>query len=80
MRKERNYDFRKRLDVVHKPDRRDPFVKAAVSEVEITADWSIVLGQHDNAFIRRIAADLQDYLHTSMNVTVNWIDSVGVEV
>ncbi|MEF3307907.1 hypothetical protein PV433_03210 [Paenibacillus sp. GYB004] len=67
---ERNYDFRKRLDVVHKPDRRDPDVKAAMSEVEITADWSIVLGGNDSAFIRRIAADLQDYLYTSMNVAI----------
>ena len=64
--KERHYDFRKRLDIVHKPNRRDWNVKATEGEVEVGSDWSIVISEKSSAFIERIAFDLQDYFRTSM--------------
>ncbi|WP_409345527.1 hypothetical protein [Paenibacillus sp. MBLB4367] len=67
---EKNYEFRKRLEVVHKPDRRDPNVRASAQEVEITDEWRIVIAKDAGPVVLNVAKDLQDYLLVSMDVSV----------
>ncbi len=67
---ERAYDFRKRLDIVHQHDRRDPEAKPAQDKVLIDDAWSIVVGRQVSPLILAVAKDLQDYLMVSMGVSV----------
>lgn len=67
---ERNYDFRKRLEAVHKPNRRDSSVRVEAGELEISEDWRIVIDEAASPLLVNTAKDLQDYLFTSMNVSV----------
>jgi len=67
---ERKYDFRRRLEVVHKPNRRDPGVRADTGELEISEDWRIVIDEAAGPLLANTAKDLQDYLFTSMNISV----------
>ena len=67
---ERAYDFRKRLDIVHQSDRRDPEAKPAQDEVLLDDGWSIVVGREAAPLILAVAKDLQDYLLVSMGVSV----------
>ncbi|MDD5698523.1 MAG: hypothetical protein PHH77_07885 [Victivallaceae bacterium] len=68
--KERKYGFRNRLNVVHKPDRRDSAVKAGKNELEINDDWKIIISSGSSPLTVKAAKDLQDYLFTSMSVSV----------
>ncbi|MFC5403618.1 hypothetical protein [Cohnella soli] len=67
---EKNYEFRRRLEVVHQPDRRDPEAVALYSEAEIDGNWSIVIGEEAPPLIRNVAKDLQDYFLDSMNLSL----------
>ena len=40
---ERNYEFRRRITVVHRPNRRDQTIKPSPEEVLIEDGWSIVI-------------------------------------
>ena len=68
---EKNYDFRKRLLQVHKPDRRMSWVKAKEGQVEIDSSWCIVLPEDCSALIYGAARDLEDYFLVSMGVSVH---------
>ncbi|GAA3403169.1 hypothetical protein ACFFNY_06075 [Paenibacillus hodogayensis] len=67
---ERNYEFRNRLDVVHKPNRRDPRLQPEPDECRIDETWRIVISEEASPPVVHVAKDLQDYLFTSMNVSV----------
>ncbi|BBH23544.1 hypothetical protein Back11_48890 [Paenibacillus baekrokdamisoli] len=67
---ESKYEFRRRLEEVHKKNRRDPNVRASDDELEISDDWSIVVSETAGALLLNTAKDLQDYLFTSMHVSV----------
>lgn len=67
---EPNYAFRRELATVHRPDRRDPQKRPEADEIEITSDWSILIGSRSGEYMRRLARDLQDYLLVSMGVPV----------
>ncbi len=67
---ERGYEFRRRLEVVHQPDRRDPTVLAGDHEVAIGAGWSIVISEQAGALLYGVARDLEDYLLVSMGESV----------
>lgn len=67
---ERNYEFRNRLDEVHKPNRRDPQLLPDADECGIAEGWQIVIGEQATPLVVHVAKDLQDYLLTSMNVSV----------
>lgn len=67
---EKKYEFRKRLEVVHKPDRRNPDVSAAANETELNDEWRIVIAKDAGALTLNVAKDLQDYLLVSMQVSV----------
>ncbi|MBO9605092.1 MAG: hypothetical protein J7639_04045 [Paenibacillaceae bacterium] len=67
---ERKYGFRKRLDEVHKPDRRDPAAQVLPGELEITEAWRIVTGVGAGELLQHTAKDLQDYFYVSMGVSL----------
>ncbi len=63
---ERNFEFRRRISVVHKPDRRDPEAQAAPGEAVIGEGWEIVVPEGASEMLLTAAKDLQDYFFTSM--------------
>ena len=67
---ELNYEFKKRLNEVHKKNRR---VDKPLGEgqIEVTGDWTIVVPA-DNEFLQGVGRDLQDYFFVSMNVEVGY--------
>ena len=67
---EKNFDFLKRIQVVHKPDRRDENRKVLAKELEIDNSWKIAMTRNAGKLIRRAASDFQDYLFVSMGVSV----------
>ena len=67
---ERNYQFRQRLDQVHRPDRRDAALRPEAGETVLEDGWSIVVSDDASPYVIRVAQDLQDYLLTSMRVSV----------
>ncbi len=67
---EKNYEFRRRLEVVHQPDRLDPEAVALEGEAEIDGNWSIAIGEEATPLIRNVAKDLQDYFLESMNLSL----------
>ncbi len=67
---ERNYQFRQRLDAVHKPDRRDPAAEPAAGETVIGDDWSVIVDAGASDYLVHMARDMEDYLFTSMGVSV----------
>ena len=70
MKIEKNYDFRKRFDQVHKPGRRDLSVTPEVNDFVITDDTVIIVPANADETIMTAAKDLQDYFFTSMNMSL----------
>jgi len=70
---ERNFQFRQRLNVVHRPDRRDPAQRPASGETAVESTWRIVIGPCASEYLTRVAMDLQDYLFTSMGVSTRLV-------
>lgn len=67
---ERRYAFRRRLEIVHKPDRKNPQAQPRAGETVVDDSWSVVVGEGASPLVLSAAKDLQDYLLTSMNVSV----------
>lgn len=67
---EHNYEFRRRLNQVHKPDRRDSALLPCEGEVVIDESWRIMISREASDYLFRIAQDLQDYLAVSMGISV----------
>jgi len=67
---EKNYGFRRHLDVVHLPDRANSDLKPEKDELIIEEGWSIVISKKATELVLNVAKDLQDYLLVSMNVSV----------
>lgn len=70
LQKEHNYQFRRELEKIHKPNRRDVSVVCGENEIEIGDGWTILVEENCSNVIMNVAKDLQDYLLTSMNVSV----------
>ncbi|MGH2561038.1 MAG: hypothetical protein ACRDJH_18385 [Thermomicrobiales bacterium] len=64
------YQFRRRLEVVHTPDRRDPAARPRGDEFAVGEGWSIVVGLPAAPLVLNAAKDLQDYLLVSMGESV----------
>ena len=83
IKKEANYDFRKKLLEVHKPDRRDYKIKTKSKSVpdllsgyeEITDDWQILIPADSDKILYNAARDLEDYFFVSMGISVKVTDS-----
>ena len=67
---ERNYEFRRHLNVVHLPDRGNSDLKPEKNELIIEEGWSIVISEKATQLVLNVAKDLQDYLLVSMNISV----------
>ena len=67
---ERNFEFRRRLAVVHKPGRRDASVRPTENDTLVEEGWSILIPKCCSPVLRTAAQDLQDYLLSSMDVSV----------
>jgi hypothetical protein len=78
---ERPYEFRRRLEVVHQPDRRDPQAQPEGDEVRVGESWTIIVSQQATPLVLGVAQDLQDYLLVSMgeSVLVRKVDDVAAE-
>jgi hypothetical protein len=70
---ERNYEFRKRLLEVHKPNRRDYNVVPLQNEIIIDDTWDIVIPENADRVVLNAAKDLCDYFFISMGVFVRLI-------
>ena len=70
LKKEKNYEFRRVLEKVHTPNRRDPNAVCGNQETELTEGWTILVEQDCSHVILNVAKDLQDYLLVSMNISV----------
>lgn len=66
--KEKDYDFRKRLEIVHKSGMRDKDAKCKACETEIKNGVVIAIRKDAGDFIYRLARDFEDYLAVSMDV------------
>ncbi len=67
---ENNYDFRKTLNKVHKLNRVNPSLVPGANETAVGNCWQIEIPVDSTDYIVNMARDLQDYLFTSMNVSV----------
>jgi hypothetical protein len=73
MKTEKNYDFRTRIDAVHKSGRRDHSFKPAENEVCLCEGWSIGVVDGCSEVILHAAKDLQDYLLVSMHISTQLV-------
>ncbi len=62
------YQFRERLECVHRGDVRDPSAKCGADELEIKDGFAICLPKSSSDFVRRVARDFEDFLSVSMGV------------
>jgi hypothetical protein len=67
---ETNYEFRRRLAIVHQPDRRDPAVQPTSNDTLVEDGWRIVIPYGASEALVTTAHDLQHYFFTSMEVSV----------
>lgn len=67
---EMKYEFRRRLQAVHKPCNRRWTDTPGGGEREITSDWRIVIPQASSSYVAGISKDLQDYLFVSMGISL----------
>ncbi len=67
---EKNYDFKKRMRVIHQPARRDFSLQPSTEEVSLSENWSLVLGAGFGRGGEKAATDFQDYLRTSMGLSL----------
>ncbi len=67
---ERNYEFRRRLAVVHQPDRRDPALQPMANDTLVEDGWRILIPDDASEALLAVAHDLQHYFFTSMEVSV----------
>ena len=67
---ERNYQFRQRLDQIHRPDRCDPDLEPEAGQTVLDDGWRVAVPATASPYVIAVAQDLQDYLLTSMHVSV----------
>ena len=70
MKIERNYEFRQRMDIVHRPETRDPEAKPQPGEIIIDESWCIVCPDGADVRIANTAADLQDYFRVAQQLSL----------
>lgn len=73
MKTEKNYEFRTRMDTVHKAGRRDYSLNFLKNEVYLKDGWSVGVVEGCSEVLLHAAKDLQDYLFTSMGISTTLI-------
>lgn len=79
MKEEKNYDFLYRMREIHKADRRNCELEPVGGETVVDSSWVIAVKDSASEMVRKAAADLQDYLFTSMNVSIRIEKTVAAE-
>lgn len=69
LRREKNYEFRKRMLIQHRSGRRDPNAIPAADEFELSDGIVIYIPEYADEVILTAARDFVDYLLISMNVS-----------
>ncbi len=67
---EPNYAFRRRIDQVHAPNRRNASASPQDNEILIDSSWRIVIPCDAALLVRNVAKDLQDYFLESMELSL----------
>jgi len=67
---ELNYDFRKRLNEVHTPNRRDYAKLPSDNQTILDESWTIVIPQNADKVMYNAARDFEEYLFISMDIPV----------
>ena len=67
---EKKYEFRRRLETVHKPNRRNPEARPSEGEAQADEGWTIVTSERASPLVRRVAEDLRHYFDVSMRVGI----------
>ena len=70
MKIENNYDFRKARQVIHQPDRRNFSRVVQDGETVLDNSWKLVIDHTSPPWVKHAAADLQDYLFVSMEISL----------
>jgi hypothetical protein len=65
-----NYEFRKRLLETHEQNRKSLNITPTLNELLIDDEWTILIDNLADRIILNAAKDLQEYLFTSMGVSV----------
>ncbi len=71
LQKERNYEFRRRIDVVHHRHMNDSDIPLQADEVAISGNWKITSPADAPAAVVETAKDLADYFQVSMDLNVH---------
>ncbi len=64
------YEFRKEMMQIHRPDIRNREYIQKADEIALDEDWCIVVAKNCDRVLYHAAQDLQDYLLTSLDVSV----------
>ena len=78
--RERKYQFRDRIDVVHQPRQNDSGLAFQPDETVIDSSWQISCPAGSPAPVEETVKDLADYLRVSMGITVpvNFAGNSGI--
>ncbi|MBR7131733.1 MAG: hypothetical protein IKC82_07105 [Lentisphaeria bacterium] len=68
--RENNYDFRRRIDIIHHPSLLPDAKPASADELLIDSSWSINYPADAPAAVRETACDLADYFINAMQIPV----------
>lgn len=71
LKKENNYEFRRRIDIVHTPGINDSDVPQAADEICIDDSWSITCPRCSSDAVIETVKDLADYFQVSMAVDIH---------
>ena len=70
LKKEMNYEFRRRIDTVHAPDIADAGAVLEQGEIAVTAAWHISYPADASEAVFETARDLQDFFRDSLNINL----------
>lgn len=76
---EPHYEFRKDMDMIHKPDRRDFQATPGKDETVIDDSWQLVIPANANEVLLTAVEDLQDYFAVSMKITLQITTDAAAE-
>lgn len=74
---ERNYEFRKRLLTVHKPDLKEENGAWKNTDCIVDENWTIVYPYKCHAAVKNAALDLQEFFHKSMGIAVPVVEKAN---
>ena len=80
LQKERNYDFRNRIDVVHLAGLNDSANVCQADEVAVDSSWRIIVPAGACEAVVETGKDLADYFAVSMAVNVHVENTCGKKI